>query len=301
MHGARLHPDETVFEYSASSLADCLLGEADEYKEIKEYPEGAYVFQMPFYVAGHLLNKAGLDIPERAFGRVGAVVYFALGATLGAMLLFRFFNVRKTHFAIYAAIIVFSLIHIEQSRYATGDAISMFLIMLIVYLSARALERDGRNAFKWLILASGGAGALCAVKYPLLFFAIIPAYAAAVCLKEKTGREKLAMIAAMLLTLLAAFLLFSPKVITDPMYVKRVIDVELGRYMVNGNMAEVGGKKNHLVSMTVYTLFYSGFPFALVFAIAGFFMAWRRRREGGAVSVLFGVLPPHYDRRILRI
>ena len=292
MHGARLHPDETVFEYSASSLADCLLGEADEYKEIKEYPEGAYVFQMPFYVLGHLLNKVGLDIPERALGRAGAVIYFALGAMLGAMLLFRFFNAQRVQFSIYATIIVFSLIHIEQSRYATGDAISMFLIMLIVYLSALALERRNVGAYKWLLLAFASTGALCAVKYPLIFFGIIPLYAATMYIKGKSLGKKLAIAAAMLLALFVVFLLFSPKVIADPMYVKRVIDIELGRYMVSGNMAEVGGKKNHLASMAIYTLFYSGFPLALIFACLGFAATWKRRGELGAHGSLFGIVLP---------
>lgn len=292
MHGAKMHPDEGVFEYAASSMADCVLDLSKEYEEFKEYPEGAYVFQAPFYLFGKLLNNVGLNIPERAFGRVSSVFYFSLGAAIGAILLFRFLKAQKVHFAVYAAIMVFSLLHIEQSRYATGDAISLFLIMLIIYLSALALQQNDTKAYRRLVLASGVVGALCAVKYPLLFFAIIPVYAAIVTLKKKRVIEKLAVVVAMMIAMIVAFLLFSPKVITDPMYVKRVIDVELGRYMVNGNMAEVGGKKNHLASMIVYTMFYSGFPFALVLICIGFVKIYRKRKMLDAQGDFFGIVLP---------
>lgn len=201
MHGAEIHPDEGVFEYAASSIADCVLDLSKEYEELKEYPEGAYVFQAPFYLLGKLLNNAGLNILERAFGRISAVFYFSLGAVIGVILLFRFLKAQKVHFAVYAAIIIFSLLHIEQSRYATGDAISMFLIMLIIYLSALALQQNEAKTYRWLVSASGVVGALCAVKYPLLFFCNYPCICRNSDIEEKTVLEKFTFVVAMLAAL----------------------------------------------------------------------------------------------------
>jgi len=97
-------------------------------------------------------------------GRIAAVFYFTVGAVLGCVIIYRFFSKKKLPIAIYGLIMVFSLFHEEQSRYGTGDAISLFLLMAIILLTASALNSK-RNRIFFLYLSYAVSGMLAAVKY----------------------------------------------------------------------------------------------------------------------------------------
>lgn len=144
MHNSELHPDEIVFEVSADSLAGVVLGETDDFLELKEYPEGAYVFQLPFHIVAHILNNAGANLSPKIVGRISAVFYFTVATILGFEIISRYRAVKMAHYTLYGAIMVFSLVHIEQSRYGTGDAISVFLLMAMVILADNAITIKGK-------------------------------------------------------------------------------------------------------------------------------------------------------------
>lgn len=219
-HNMFKHPDEHVFFLAADNLASCWLGEAEEYEEVKEYPEGAIVLQAPFHAAAHIAAQALHKTTDplvlgRLSGRAAAVFYFSAGACMGALVLWRFLSRRRSALAIYAATIVFSLMHLEQSRYGTGDAVSFCLLMVIVLLSALSLNGGKRPAAS-LAAAFFLSGLLCAVKYPQLLFVCIPAAAAGRYLKGKPAARKTLLVMAAIIFTAAGFLLFSPKVLSDP-------------------------------------------------------------------------------------
>ena len=83
-HNMELHSDEHVFFTAAQSLKGYISGSSPVYEEVKEYPEGAIVLQVPFHILTAIINRlAGADISPRLSGRIAAVFYFTVGAVLG--------------------------------------------------------------------------------------------------------------------------------------------------------------------------------------------------------------------------
>ena len=104
-HNMELHPDEHVFFQAADSLMRFLRGTGEAFEEVKEYPEGAIVLQMPFHLAGDLLRRwTGIDLSMRLCSRLASVFYFTVGAALGIVIEYRFFAKNKRAAAAYAAI-----------------------------------------------------------------------------------------------------------------------------------------------------------------------------------------------------
>lgn len=142
-HNMNLHGDEHVFFNAAQSLKNYLLGSAETFEEEKEYPEGAYVFQLPFHILSAIYsNITGNSVNPCISGRLAAIFYFTLGAVLGCAMLYRFFSKKPIYIVTYALIMIFSLLHIEQSRYGTGDPITFPLLMAIIILTAQALDKS---------------------------------------------------------------------------------------------------------------------------------------------------------------
>jgi len=52
---------------------------------------------------------------------------------IGCLILRRFLHCGSKTLLLYALIMIFSLLHIEQSRYGTGESISFFLLMLLLF------------------------------------------------------------------------------------------------------------------------------------------------------------------------
>ena len=78
-HNINLHPDEHVFYKAADSLMRYLTASADTYTEVKEYPEGAIVLQLPFHiVAAVVYNLYGKTLSMQLCGRVASIFYFFL-------------------------------------------------------------------------------------------------------------------------------------------------------------------------------------------------------------------------------
>lgn len=255
MHNSFLHSDEPVFCSSASSLAAFLTGQADSYAPTKFYPEGGFVLHTPFQLLKLLFGGAEED--SRFFGRLGGCFYFLLGAAMGLKLLRRFFTKDLSAAAVYLATMLFGLMHIEQSRYATGDTASFFLLMVLLYFSARGMETGGLRFF---LLAAAAGGMLTAVKYPLIFFLLIPYLGFRKVFsgggKKALRRDTWKAAGCFLL----GFLLLSPKTLTDPTFLFWTAAHETHNYMAGTNLTEVGGPGNHLISVSLYTLLYSGVP-----------------------------------------
>jgi len=154
------HPDEHVFVQGATSLRDVLLRGA-EYTETKPYPEGSYFFFLPFQLLAWVIGRlTGLAQDARVWNRIASLAYFGVGGLTGLMLLKKHFGGGKS-MAVYTALLAFSLFHIEQSRYGTGDAISFALLMLTVYCTAQ-WTGGGKNV--WLYASGVLLGFLGAVK-----------------------------------------------------------------------------------------------------------------------------------------
>ena len=263
-HNRELHPDEHVFHLAADSLSDRLLGRSPTFQEVKSYPEGAIVLQVPFHMLASLAGEKAPD--SQMVGRIASVIYFTLGALLLLRLFRRYFDSRPVSGGILALLLTFSLLHIEQSRYGTGDAVSFFLLAWILLLCGGSLRAGRESSFAPLFLAAFLTGVLCAVKYPLLFFFCLPAAAAA----RKRGKGWLWNWRTLVMVLLAAggFLLCSPKLVQDPFpYLYHLIARETHDYIRYGNLCEVGGVFNHLLSLGVYFLLYSGLPLAPLFLL----------------------------------
>lgn len=293
-HNMGMHPDEFVFFYSSESLAHKLLGIADQYTEVKEYPEGAFVFQAPFHMAAWLLQKVtGRSLYIQTVGRLSAVFYFLAAAGFGGSILERWFPKRKWSLPIYALTVTFSLIHMEQSRYGTADAISACLLMALVLFCASAQDSAGTQAIiARLLAASFTAGALSAVKYPLVFFFILPIVTALRSTRKGKTSTRAFLLSGMAILMVMAFFICSPKAAADPMYVVRVIQKEMGNYVAAGNLCEVGGPWNHLLSVILYLTLYSGFPLASVFLVTSGVREIKRSPAADEKGALFNKIIP---------
>lgn len=281
LHGLHQHSDEWVFYESTTSI---LWGE-EGYQPAKLYPSGAFVFQLPFQALGHLFEVAfGLGSPA-IFGRVAGLVYFSAGALLGLMVVYRLSGQNRWAQVFFAGIMVFSLFHIEQSRYGTGDPITFFLLMLILWFLG--LYEDERR-LPLLFAAAFAAGAMGAVKFPLLLFLAFP-LASRLLAPTKKGRARDIVIACLLA--LAGILLFTPDFFRDPAFFFKVVLSETGAYHVGGGTSPLIFAKNFVVTIA-YQLVYSDFPLALPLAVYGVWRLKRTRRQGGGPGPLWtGVVP----------
>ena len=290
-HNMDLHQDESAFYESANSLMRFLSGRENSYSEVKEYPEGAIVLQLPFHIAASLFRHAtGIDLSLRLRGRIASILYFVFGAVLGSLLEYRFIGKNKSSVLAYFLILVFSVMHIEQSRYGTGDPISFFLMMAILYLTAIGVEKSKKK--RWLPWLCAGflCGLLCAVKYPLLFWAVIPITVA--WNAERGADHRRGLIPALIACAVPlGFLFASPKVAVDPAYIIRVCFRELNSYS-GSDYSGVGSPLSHLVSVTLYAFFYAGFPFAPIFAALAIKEGSRFGKKDSPTSFLFNRLLP---------
>lgn len=286
MHNSYLHPDENVFVSAARSLKDRLMGIEDFYVEAKEYPEGAYVFQAPFHILAELFLRAtGHKISGFISSRVASVTYFTFAAVIGCFMIFRWIDSRPAALGAYALIIVFSLMHLEQSRYGTGDAITMFLLITLILWCALACS--GRQPVVFLLFAALFCGFAAAVKYPLAAFLWLPLIVLWRVFREKSLHLKIGVSLLLCGAALAGFFLCSPKAIFDPRYVLRVIRVESGAYLTRGNAFTLGGWYNHLLSILLYSMFYSGIPLAPALAVYAFVSRSKKRRGTHRTNIEF--------------
>ena len=285
-HNMELHSDEHVFFTAAQSLKGYLSGSSPVYEEVKEYPEGAIVFQLPFHILTAVINRLfSAGISPRLSGRIADVFYFTVGVALGGVIIYRFFSKKPVYTALYGLIAVFSLLHIEQSRYGTGDAISLFLLMSVVLLTASGIAAEKRQGV-YSALAVFAAGAAGAVKYPLIIFAAVPAFAAVRLTRGAPRMKKLAAAAAFLAVLWLGFAVFSPKAALDPMYILRASTRELGDYLASG--FPLGLKLwSNFMSIFTYSMLYSGFPLMPLWLFIALRAAFREKTNGDGVRVLF--------------
>lgn len=291
-HNMELHPDEHVFYNAAQSLKGYIFGSSPIYEEEKEYPEGAIVLQLPFHILTAIINRlAGTNISPQLSGRIAAVFYFAIGAVLGCIIIYRFLSQKRLYIAIYSLIMIFSLFHEEQSRYGTGDAISLFLLMATILLAASALSSQ-KNNILLLYLSFVASGMLAAVKYPLIFFSAIPIYTAVKLLNIKTVSNKLPIILFSVLSLYIGFAIISPKAALDPMYIYRASTRELNAYLGAPEKITIVRIWSHFMSVFVYAMLYSGFPFTPLFFVAEIVAHHKANRSADSVDTLFFVVIP---------
>lgn len=286
-HNMELHSDEHVFFTAAQSLKGYLSGSSPVYEEVKEYPEGAIVFQLPFHILTAVINRlCSAGISPRLSGRIADVFYFTIGVALGGVIIYRFFSKKPVYTALYGLIAVFSLLHIEQSRYGTGDAISLFLLMSVVLLTASGLSAEKRRGVHvaFAVFAAGAAGA---VKYPLVIFAAIPAFAAVRLMRGAPRGRKLAAAAAFLAVLWLGFAVFSPKAALDPMYIYRASTRELGDYLGAAGLPLYLKLWSNFMSIFTYSMLYSGFPLMPLWLFLALRAAFREKTGGNGVRVFF--------------
>lgn len=254
MHGSNLHTDEMVFLNAGENLSRYLLGQADSYVTPKFYPEGGFTLHTPMQFLRLALR---LHADRVLLGRLTGLFCFLAGVGLGLGVLREFFTKDTSATVIYLLTMGFGLIHVEQSRYATGDTGTFLFLMVLIYLSFRGMQSGKRRYF---LLASFTGGILCAIKYPLVYFVLIPylgfrkTFAGA----DKKRIAKDTWLAA--LCCLLGFLLLSPKTLCDPTYLFWTAAHETHNYMAGTNLTEVGGPHNHLIAVVTYTLLYSGMP-----------------------------------------
>lgn len=284
-HGLKLHPDEIVFFSSASSL---FLN--SPYHVYKLYPEGAFLLQMPFQMARQLVlllmhyGDGAQLYGAHMTGRFAAVFYFSLGAVFGCTFLYQ---IQKKTFPIvlFAGMIVFSLFQIEQSRYGTGEAPSFFLMMAILNLLVLYL----RSNKVWLLyFAAFATGVLGAVKYPQLYFILLPIGAA--CLNRRSSKSLAINIPVVVLFTLAGLICFSPSLL-KPGFLSQVISRETNAYLANPNIVSAGTPLGHLISLTIYHLFYADVPLAPIFAIVGVIALFKQSEKKNS-RALFAVFVP---------
>jgi len=281
------HPDEHVFVQGSASLCGALL-DGTEFTETKPYPEGSYFFFLPFQMLAALIGRmSGAEQAVRVWNRAAAVVYYCIGSALGWGILKKYFGGGKSLW-MYALLAVFSLIHIEQSRFGTGDAISFALLMGVIDCTAGWIK-GGKNAR--LYVAAVLVGFLGAVKYPLLYFSLVPLAAVLLCRRGK--KERAGLIAAGVALVGAGFLALSPGILKDLGYIIDVCRREIKAYMLMGNRTEVGGPVNHIFAMIVYWLGYSDALLAPVCAAVGIKAVLRRKDgEKTPLQAFFGMILP---------
>ncbi len=144
----------------------------------------------------------------------------------------------------------------------------------------------------FLLFAALFCGFLSAVKYPLIFFLLLPLTVLWRVCREQSFLKKAGISVLLLAVFTGGFLMCSPRVIFDPYYVLRVIQVESGGYVKGGNLYTLGGWYNHVASVLVYNMLYSGFPFAGAFLAYDFLRFGKHAACQTEEEVLFRRLLP---------
>ena len=290
-HNMELHADEHVFYTAAQSLKGYLSGSSPIYEEVKEYPEGAIVMQLPFHIMTAVINRLfNCSITPQLSGRIAAVFYFTAGAVLGCIILYRYFSQKPLYMMLYSLILVFSIRHIIQSRYGTADAITLFLLMAVLLLTAESMTRI--HCYRYLFAAFFAAGALGASKYPLFFFAAIPVYGMVVLFKQTAREKRILITLAALAFLYFGFAVLSPKAAFDPMYIWRASTREIGAYMASGGTSLFEAVWTRFMSILTYSMLYSGFPLAPIFFIIGARYMRLACDKGKSAQRLFAMVIP---------
>jgi hypothetical protein len=285
-HEMTLHPDESVFYSSASSV----FKNDYSFKSAKDYPGGAFVFQMPFQFVGKIeaaMSPGGLG--ERDWGRIASIFYFSTACFIGGIILYRNFGKRILAVFFYALIMVFSLFQIELSRYGTGDAISFFVLMVILYLLDIFFKEE--DCF-YLYFAAFFTGVIAAIKFPLLFFIIYPI--CALLIKSKLLNSKkslLKSISCIFIFALLGLLLFSPQWFVDKAFFMKAFFAELGPYVL-GNKGFVDTPINHLAYLMIYQTLYSDFPFAVPLVVIGVITLYKQNKKHDFTNALYTLVLP---------
>lgn len=280
-YNMEMHPDERVFYQGTDNLLTSILYPGTEFIEVKEYPEGAYLYHLPFILIGRVLHYCGIvEYHARLWVRISSVCYFIGATLLGIRLLWKYFSRNLIPLSIYSLTMCFSVFFIEHSRYGVGDMISTFLLMLIIDLTAKACF--SKKQFGFLMLASFFCGSLGAVKWPLVLFLAIPITVWLYGSRNQRKEKIICYLAILLLVFAVAFLAFSPKAATDWGYFFRAAKREVLVYAINGKAYESGGLLNHILQVTIYALLYSDFPFSILILSVGFFRMFQ-----GKISLQF--------------
>lgn len=253
-----VYPDEVVFNVSAYRLSRFLIGSIDSYVPYKPYPEGGFTLQVPLQLMGAVVGRLlHTQVPDRILGRATSVCFFIAGAAIGVSILRRRFPEKKTGVSVfYLLIMLFGLMHIEQSRYGIGNAPSYFFLMLLVFLTDYALC-PCRHPRLTAFLAYMSAGALASLKYPQVYFVIIPfwAFCAGKGWKSKSVLKEITFALA---GILLGFSLLSPKSLVEPIFIYKAIVSETNAYVINP--AAVRDVWGHITEWLLYEHFYAGMP-----------------------------------------
>lgn len=259
-----LHPDEKVFYFGTDSLLDSLLY-GTEFQQTKKYPEGAYLLHLPFQALGRFVCwLTGQEMDPRVWGRVSSACYFTGSVMIGMYLEYCYFEKNRKTAGFYLLTMCFSLFFLEHSRYGVGDMISLFLLMVVVVMTAKWCENQHSSVP--ILLAAFLSGALGAVKYPQLYFVLIP-LATWLLTNRGRGRRRWMSVLGLLLTCILGFLAFSPKGMLDWSYFYKVVQREMNAYVFE---VKGGGIHNSFAQMVLHHLFYTDFPLAFfLLAVAG--------------------------------
>lgn len=283
-----IHPDESEFYNGSKSLARSILNPDVPFEEEKEYPEGAYVLQLPFQLIQELLNSDHwFWRSAQCWSRISSVFYFVLAVIYGVLILTKYMSKSKLAAILYVLTMCFSLFFIEHSRYGVGDMGSLFLLMVCIYHCAGALQTE---KMVHLAIAFACCGVLCAVKYPQLFFILIP-MGTYLQIRGKNKKAAWGMIGFVLIALLF-LMMFSPKAAVDPAYFWRVLDREGKAYVTEGTGYNSGGLINNVIGTVLYTLLYSDFPLSFLLVAVYFGESLVGRRGEDEPDFLFRKLLP---------
>ena len=265
-HEMSFHLDEPNIYRSSVSLAEKVLHPEQVYQVALVYPEGSYVMQMPF----HLLSRiVGSEWGDRVWARIASVCYYSAGCLTGALCLYRFMGRRRGSVVFFGMLCVFSLFYVEQSRYGTGDPPSFFLLMVLLFACGQFIQTK-RN--RWLCLAGLCVGALGAVKYPQIYFLLLPAPLAFSKERKWGGMLHFLML---LGCMLAGFLMLSPSLLVWPEYLVESIRRETDAYMRSWSGFT---PLENLLELLIYHLLYAEFPLAPVLMLCA---AVSGRKAGG--------------------
>jgi hypothetical protein len=285
-HEATLHSDESVFFNSASSV---FRGDYS-FQYAKDYPGGAFVFQMPFQFIGTIeqaVSPGGLG--EREYGRLASIFYFSVACLMGGVILYRNFGKKPLAVFFYALTMVFSLFQILESRYGTGDAISFFVLMVIIYsLDIFFKEEDGF----YLYFAAFFTGVIAAIKFPLIFFIIYPICAFFIKMKQLgIKKSPLKAICGIVVFALVGLLLFSPHWFIDKTFFMKAFFREMDAYFLSTDGFE-STPINHFAHLLIYQLLYADFPFAMPLFVVGIVSMYRQNKKHGFTNVFYTLVLP---------
>lgn len=254
-HGLNLHTDEIVFHSTSSGVVNDHI-----YQPYKAYPEGAFLLQVPFQWLGKIASQYGVrgDYTARNWARLASIAYYMAGCVAGAVLVFRMSGRRVRAVCFYALAMAFSLLQIEMSRYGSGDPPSVMVLLLLLLCIDLYFEKD---ALGYLGLAFFLSGMLSAIKYPQIYFAILP-IAALLMRFAQGGVSRWKAITVAVIATAAGFCLFSPALLTDPQFFREICDRELTAYLTGNNFGGYGTPLNNLASLMLYHLIYADVPLA---------------------------------------